>query len=38
MASDRPSLPTDQPQTGRTGAAARPRVLSGIQPTAGSFH
>ncbi|BAG19531.1 tryptophan--tRNA ligase [Streptomyces griseus] len=35
MASD---LPTDQPQTGRTGAAARPRVLSGIQPTAGSFH
>ncbi|MEI5035607.1 tryptophan--tRNA ligase [Streptomyces sp. S1A(2023)] len=30
--------PTDQPQTGRTGAAARPRVLSGIQPTAGSFH
>ncbi len=38
MASDRPSLPTDQPQTGRTGAAPRPRVLSGIQPTAGSFH
>lgn len=38
MASDRPSLPTDQPQTGRTGAVARPRVLSGIQPTAGSFH
>lgn len=38
MASDRPSLPTDQPQTGRPGAAARPRVLSGIQPTAGSFH
>jgi tryptophanyl-tRNA synthetase len=38
MASDRPSLPTDQPQTGRAGAAARPRVLSGIQPTAGSFH
>ncbi|MEU4921160.1 tryptophan--tRNA ligase [Streptomyces parvus] len=38
MASDRPSLPTDQPQTGRTGATARPRVLSGIQPTAGSFH
>jgi tryptophanyl-tRNA synthetase len=38
MASDRPSLPTDQPQTGRTGAPARPRVLSGIQPTAGSFH
>lgn len=38
MASDRPSLPTEQPQTGRTGAAARPRVLSGIQPTAGSFH
>ncbi|RPK59645.1 Tryptophan--tRNA ligase [Streptomyces sp. ADI96-02] len=38
MASDRPSLPTDQPQTGRTGAASRPRVLSGIQPTAGSFH
>ncbi|CAM5632902.1 tryptophan--tRNA ligase 2 [Streptomyces badius] len=38
MASDRPSLPTDQPRTGRTGAAARPRVLSGIQPTAGSFH
>lgn len=38
MASDRPSLSTDQPQTGRTGAAARPRVLSGIQPTAGSFH
>ncbi|MEU8448404.1 tryptophan--tRNA ligase [Streptomyces globisporus] len=38
MPSDRPSLPTDQPQTGRTGAAARPRVLSGIQPTAGSFH
>ncbi|MEU2065620.1 tryptophan--tRNA ligase [Streptomyces anulatus] len=38
MASDRPSLPTDQPQTDRTGAAARPRVLSGIQPTAGSFH
>ncbi len=38
MASDRPSLLTDQPQTGRTGAAARPRVLSGIQPTAGSFH
>ncbi len=38
MASDRPSFPTDQPQTGRTGAAARPRVLSGIQPTAGSFH
>lgn len=38
MASDRPSLPTDQPQAGRTGAAVRPRVLSGIQPTAGSFH
>ncbi|MEI7033100.1 tryptophan--tRNA ligase [Streptomyces pratensis] len=38
MASDRPSLTTDQPQTGRAGAAARPRVLSGIQPTAGSFH
>ncbi|MFD5989052.1 tryptophan--tRNA ligase [Streptomyces cyaneofuscatus] len=38
MASDRPALSTDQPQTGRTGAPARPRVLSGIQPTAGSFH
>ncbi|MFZ4282282.1 tryptophan--tRNA ligase [Streptomyces rhizosphaericola] len=38
MASDRPALSTDQPQTGRPGAPARPRVLSGIQPTAGSFH
>ncbi|CAM5684582.1 hypothetical protein SCYAM73S_04466 [Streptomyces cyaneofuscatus] len=38
MASDRSALSTDQPQTGRTGAPARPRVLSGIQPTAGSFH
>ncbi|SCE09764.1 tryptophanyl-tRNA synthetase [Streptomyces sp. DvalAA-19] len=38
MASDRPALSTDQPQTGRPGASARPRVLSGIQPTAGSFH
>ncbi|MFD3415165.1 tryptophan--tRNA ligase [Streptomyces cyaneofuscatus] len=38
MASDRPALSTDQPQTGRTGVPARPRVLSGIQPTAGSFH
>ncbi|MFI7237298.1 tryptophan--tRNA ligase [Streptomyces cyaneofuscatus] len=38
MASDRPALSIDQPQTGRTGAPARPRVLSGIQPTAGSFH
>lgn len=38
MASDRPSLPADQPQTGGTGVPARPRVLSGIQPTAGSFH
>nr|MDT0525047.1 tryptophan--tRNA ligase [Streptomyces sp. DSM 41633] len=38
MASVRPALSTDQPQTGRPGAPARPRVLSGIQPTAGSFH
>ncbi|MEU0356256.1 tryptophan--tRNA ligase [Streptomyces cyaneofuscatus] len=38
MASDRSALSTDQPQTDRTGAPARPRVLSGIQPTAGSFH
>ncbi len=38
MASDRSALSTDQPQPGRTGAPARPRVLSGIQPTAGSFH
>lgn len=38
MASDRSALSTDQPQTGRTGVPVRPRVLSGIQPTAGSFH
>ncbi|VXB04882.1 tryptophan--tRNA ligase [Nocardioides sp. AX2bis] len=33
------SSPTSQPgQTGSTPPAARPRVLSGIQPTADSFH
>jgi tryptophanyl-tRNA synthetase len=38
MATDRPPAAADHPQP--TGAApdARPRVLSGIQPTAGSFH
>ncbi|MEU6082270.1 tryptophan--tRNA ligase [Streptomyces sp. NPDC047108] len=38
MASDRPPVTHSPPQPGRSAPPSRPRVLSGIQPTAGSFH
>lgn len=38
MALDRPSVAHHRPQPSGTAPGARPRVLSGIQPTAGSFH
>jgi len=38
MASDRPPVAHDHPQGNGSAMQRRPRVLSGIQPTAGSFH
>jgi tryptophanyl-tRNA synthetase len=38
MASDRPLVAHDHPQGNGSAVQRRPRVLSGIQPTAGSFH
>lgn len=38
MASDRPSVSHQHPQGNGSAVRHRPRVLSGIQPTAGSFH
>lgn len=38
MASDRPPVAHDHPQGNGSVMQRRPRVLSGIQPTAGSFH
>jgi tryptophanyl-tRNA synthetase len=38
MASDRPPVAHDRPQAGRSAPLSAFRVLSGIQPTAGSFH
>ncbi|WP_212908222.1 tryptophan--tRNA ligase [Streptomyces sp. TS71-3] len=38
MATDRPLAAQDNPQPDGSAPGARPRVLSGIQPTAGSFH